>query len=103
MLCPSPRSTLFPYTTLFRSLLRTVTCARSDVDRLADGCARGFHHAFREGRGWMHGLADLVPLRLERGRGGHFDDKRSGNTARRVTPDKLALLGLLDDRDVARV
>src|SRR5205823_9443088 len=43
MLRPPPRSTLFPYTTLFRSVIR---CWRRD-----DGCGLSSSHAFRSGAG----------------------------------------------------
>src|SRR5207302_5750954 len=40
MLRPPPRSTLFPYTTLFRSLRRRLECAHRDAGRIPLAHAR---------------------------------------------------------------
>src|SRR5438552_4859825 len=54
MLCPTRRSTLFPYTTLFRSTLITPVCFRT-----ADGEFHGFEGA-NDHAGCCHGSCTHV-------------------------------------------
>src|SRR5207249_11382464 len=64
-----PRSTLFPYTTLFRSDLRTLGL----LDRVAQHGQLALHHATREGG--QH-LAEPDEARLRPvGRGERIEDK----------------------------
>src|SRR6266480_1174296 len=85
MLRRPPRSTLFPYTTLFRSTVRPTSAGRArypggDAGRLADGAAGAARcqAALRDGRGPPTGLAADHPEDRVQPAAGVRDEARAG-------------------------
>src|SRR3712207_9003511 len=56
-----PRSTLFPYTTLFRSAVEGVSALEPEVEKLADGALSAKTDEFRERLRAGETLDDILP------------------------------------------
>src|SRR5690554_7965495 len=73
MIRPPPRSTLFPYTTLFRSFLRTSLSYKSG--QLKNGWGILFSGSYKQGDGWVDGLSTrgaFYYLKIQKRVGNHL-------------------------------
>src|SRR5439155_20232413 len=90
MLPPPPRSTLFPYTTLFRSLrpLDAIEVARDRLQRIVDGDVA----PRRDLQLLQHGIgppgSEHVPGEEQHRESVHGGEGRAGDEVRRPRPDR---------------